>query len=103
MSSMIRMITTRSSKTKDAALVEFIDHEAVELFGGSQLFLDKIFVVGDADSRGGELVEAGREHVAKEPSSCARLDSRGRVPTSAASASQTYPGLVGFGKRGGGG
>ncbi len=33
-----------------AALVEFVDHEAVELFGGSQLFLHKIFIVGNADS-----------------------------------------------------
>src|SRR5580658_2754632 len=31
------------------ALVEFVDHEAVELFGGLQLLLDQVFVVGHSD------------------------------------------------------
>src|ERR1022692_1284323 len=49
-----------------AALVEFVDHEAVELFGGLQFLLDEVFVVGDADFGGGEFVEAGGKHVAEE-------------------------------------
>jgi hypothetical protein len=36
-------------KHEGAALVEFVDHEAVELFGGLQFLLDQVFVVGDAD------------------------------------------------------
>src|SRR5271170_2205195 len=51
---------------ESAALVEFVDHEAVELFGGLQLLLDQVFVVGDADFQRRELVEAGGEHVAEE-------------------------------------
>src|SRR5207302_6873810 len=32
-----------------ATLVELLDHETVEVFGGVELFLDEIFVVGNAD------------------------------------------------------
>src|SRR5271163_3057266 len=49
-----------------AALIEFVDHEAVELFGGLQFLLDQVFVVWDADFQGRELVEAGGKHVAQE-------------------------------------
>src|SRR5580700_2572558 len=49
-----------------AALIEFVHHEAVELFGGLQFLLDEIFVVGHADFRGGEFVEAGGKHIAEE-------------------------------------
>src|SRR5579863_9540689 len=49
-----------------AGLVELLDHEAVEIFGGLQLFFDQVFVVGHSDFRGGEFVEAGGKHVAEE-------------------------------------
>src|SRR5271169_3100983 len=51
---------------KRAALVELVDHEAVEFFGGVDFLVDQVFVVGDADLRRGNFVEAGREHVAQE-------------------------------------
>ena len=47
-------------------MVEFVDHEAVELFGGLQFLLDEVFVVGHANFGGGEFVEAGGKHVAEE-------------------------------------
>src|ERR1035437_7998225 len=49
-----------------AALIEFVHHEAVELFGGLQFLLDEIFVVGHADFRGGEFVESGGKHIAEK-------------------------------------
>ena len=49
-----------------AGLVELLDHEAVEVFGGLEFFLDEVFVVGDADFLGAEFVEARGEHVAEE-------------------------------------
>ena len=49
-----------------AGLVELVDHEAVEVFGGLEFFLDEVFVVGDADFLGAEFVEARGEHVAQE-------------------------------------
>src|SRR5580700_4064224 len=53
-------------KHEGAGLVELVDHEAVEVFGGLQLFFDQVFVVGDSDLGGAEFVEAGGEHVAEE-------------------------------------
>ena len=49
-----------------AALVELLDHETVEVFGGVELFLDQIFVVGYADFLGAQLVKPRGEHVAQE-------------------------------------
>src|SRR5580704_4299803 len=49
-----------------AGLVELVDHESVEVFGGLELFFDQIFVVGDADFGGAKFVEARGEHVAEE-------------------------------------
>src|SRR5215469_3131999 len=49
-----------------AALVELIDHEAVELLGRMHLLRDQVFVVGHANLRSRQLVEAGGKHVAQE-------------------------------------
>jgi hypothetical protein len=49
-----------------SGLVELLDHEAVEVFGGVEFFFDQVFVVGDSDFLGTEFVEAGGEHVAQE-------------------------------------
>lgn len=49
-----------------AALVELVDHEAVEVFGGVDFLGNEVLVVGDADLGGGEAVEARGEHVAEE-------------------------------------
>src|ERR1700758_4855561 len=51
---------------KGAALVELVDHEAVEIFGGLQLLFDEVFVVRHSDLLRAQLVEPGREHVAEE-------------------------------------
>ena len=51
---------------KGSGLVELLDHEAVEIFGGVEFFLDQVFVVGDSDFLGAEFVEAGGEHVAEK-------------------------------------
>src|ERR1700732_3375009 len=46
--------------------MKLLDHEAVELFGGVNFLVDQVFVVGDADLRRGNFVEARGEHVAQE-------------------------------------
>ena len=53
-------------KKEGAALVELVDHEAVELFGGADLLGYQVLVVGHADLGGGELVKTRREHVAEK-------------------------------------
>src|SRR5947208_10300199 len=40
-----------------AALVELLDHEAVKVFSGVELFLDEFFVVGNPDFLGAQLVK----------------------------------------------
>src|SRR5579863_37146 len=49
-----------------AALVELLHHEAVKIFGGLQLFLDQVFVVGHTDFLRRQFIEAGGKHVAEE-------------------------------------
>src|SRR5580700_4118957 len=49
-----------------AGLVELLNHEAVEVFGGLEFFFDQVFVVGDSDFGGAEFVEARGKHVAEE-------------------------------------
>src|SRR5271169_214125 len=51
---------------KRAALVELVDHEAVEFFGGVDFLVDQVLVVGDADLQRGDFIEASGEHVAQE-------------------------------------
>ena len=51
---------------KGSGLVELLDHEAVEIFGGVEFFLDQVFVVGDSDFLGAEFVETRGEHIAEE-------------------------------------
>src|SRR5579859_948980 len=48
------------------ALVELLDHELVEVFGGLQFFFDQVFVVGHADLGRAQLVKPRRKHVAEE-------------------------------------
>jgi hypothetical protein len=54
----------RELEEKCAALVELVDHEAVELFGGVDLAGDKVFVIGHADFERGQAVKARGKHVA---------------------------------------
>lgn len=49
-----------------AALVELIDHEAVEIFGGIDFLLDEVLVIGNAYLGGSEAIETRCEHVAEE-------------------------------------
>ena len=49
-----------------ASLIELVDHEAVEFAGGAEFLVDECAVVRDADFGGGQVVEAGVEHVAQE-------------------------------------
>src|SRR5450755_3883983 len=49
-----------------AALVELVHHKAVKVFGGVQLLVDQVFVVGHADLGGGQFVQAGGKHVAEK-------------------------------------
>src|SRR5215467_9977879 len=49
-----------------ARLVELLDHEAVEVFGGLELFFDQVFVVGDSDFLRAQFVEARGEHITEE-------------------------------------
>src|SRR6266576_6415195 len=51
---------------KSSRLVELLDHEAVEIFGGVEFFFDQVFVVGHSDFLGAEFVEAGGKHVAEK-------------------------------------
>ena len=39
-------------KNKGAGLIELLDHEAVEVFGRMELFLDQVFVIGNSDLLG---------------------------------------------------
>ena len=48
------------------ALVELVDHEAVEVFGGVDFLVDEVFVVGDTDFGCSQFIEARREHVTEE-------------------------------------
>src|ERR1019366_5054861 len=48
------------------ALVELVDHEAVEFFGGVDFLVDQVLVIAHADLGRGYFVEACREHVAQE-------------------------------------
>lgn len=47
-------------------MVELLAPAVVELFGGTELLGAEILVVRNADFGGGELVEAGGNHVAEE-------------------------------------
>src|SRR5450755_2769465 len=49
-----------------AALVELVHHEAVKVFGGVQLLVDQVFVVGNAYLGCRQLVQAGGKHVAEK-------------------------------------
>src|SRR5580765_2644495 len=49
-----------------ASLIKLVDHEPVEFAGGAKLLLDQAAVIGNADFRGDEVVEAGIEHVAQK-------------------------------------
>ena len=49
-----------------AGLIELVDHESVEFAGGAEFLVDEGAIVRDADFCGGQVVEAGVEHVAQE-------------------------------------
>src|SRR5260221_5955628 len=53
-------------QNEGARVVEFVDHELVELAGGAQLFVHQLAVIGDSDAGRGQAVSAGVEHVAEE-------------------------------------
>src|SRR5579864_6642731 len=53
-------------KHERARLVELLHHEAVEILGGLQLFLDQIFIVEHAHLLSAQLVESRRKHIAQE-------------------------------------
>src|ERR1039457_2137221 len=46
-----------------ATLVKFVDQKAIQSFGGSKFFIDKVFVLRNSYLGGGQPVKARREHV----------------------------------------
>src|SRR5262245_21188814 len=51
---------------KGARLVEFVDHEFVELAGGAQLLFHQVAVVVDSDASCRQAISPRVEHVAEE-------------------------------------
>src|SRR5205823_3057885 len=51
---------------KCAALMELVDHEAIEFLRRMDFLVDEIFVVRDTDFRGRYFVQARREHIAQK-------------------------------------